>query len=518
MAKIKRMDQIKLIIRTYLNTRSFRETARRLKMSKNTVKPYLHRCWEHEEDLSKILKWDDEKLKAIFYRPVAKPDNDRATIFSDQVDYWIKELRRVGVTRHLLWEEYRQKHSGGYGYSQFCERLKREIGHKDLTLSLDHVPAEVMMVDFAGKKLHWVDADTAEVYTCEVLVAVFPHSQYTFVIALPTQQIMDFVYGLNQALLFFGGVPKVILSDNLKSYVTLADRYEPKFTQLCEQLGAHFQVDLQATRVAKPKDKASVENAVGVAYRRIYAPLRNEVFHSLRELNGAIGQQLCLHNAKPYQKKAGSREKIFRTYELPELGSLPSELFEIKKITSAKVQRNYHVFLGEEKNFYSVPYQYVGEQTEVLYTSQIVEIFLKGQRIALHKRLVARQCYRYQTNPSHMPKRHQEWKKARGYNAEYFLNEANKIGPATHWAVQRVLVSRIHEEQSYNSCKGIFSLGREYSVERLEKAVQRCRKVGKVNYTMLKRILQLKMDQAPEQPEQLSLPFHENLRGPKAYE
>ena len=161
--------------------------------------------------------------------------------------------------------------------------------------------------------------------------------------ALPSQCLADFIHGLNQSLLFLGALPNVILSDNLKAYVVRPDRYEPTFTQLCEQLGAHYQIDLQAARVASPKDKASVENAVTQMYRRIYAPLRDQVFHSIEDINTAIGAQLHRHNTKPYQKKNGTRQSMFQQYELPQMRPLPADLFEIKKIAGSKVQRKNNV-------------------------------------------------------------------------------------------------------------------------------------------------------------------------------
>lgn len=512
------MDQIKTIIENYLATGSIKRTAGQLKISKNTVRCYLRRGKKYHADLSKLLDLEADVLRSIFYPEASQKEQGRAEGFATQVPYWLGELRRVGVTRHLLWEEYRQGSADGYGYSQFCERLKKEIGRSDLTLSLSHTPGEVMMVDFAGKKLRWVDRDSGEIHLCEVLVCVFPHSQHSFAIALVSQQLMEFVHGLNQALLFFGGLPQVILSDNLKSYVIYADRYEPRFTQLCEQLGAHYQVDLQATRVAKPKDKASVESAVGIAYKRIYAPIRDEIFHSLEALNAGIREQLAKHNEKPYQKKAGCRKSIFETYELPEMRSLPSELFEVKYISKAKVQRNYHVFIGAEKNFYSVPYRYVGSKSEVIYNSKTVEIYIDNQRIAIHKRLFSRGNYHYQTQKDHMPKAHQEWKEAQGYDGQYFLGEAEKIGPATHWAIQHILICKIHQAHTYNSCKGVLSLAKKFTNPRMEKAALRCQAVNKVSYSMLKRILALNLDQAPEPPRQLSIPFHENLRGAEHYQ
>lgn len=519
MAKPKRMDQIQAILRNYLSSGSIKATARQLKVSKNTVREYVRRARAHHPDLSKILELDEAELHDALQDAGDAQKNDRLAVFEQQLDYWVKELRRVGVTRYLLWEEYRTKHLDGYGYTQFCEHFKRLTARQDLTLALDHKPGEVLMLDFTGKKMHWVDPDSGEVHACEVLVGVMPFSQYSFCIALRSQSLPDFIYGLNACLLFLGFLPLVILSDNLKAFVSQADRYEPTFTQLCEQLGAHYQLDLQAARVRKPKDKASVENAVTQVYRRVYARLRNETFHSLEALNEGIRQQLKWHNEQPYQKRAGSRLSLYQAHEITQMRVLPPDLFEIKKSTRAKVQRNYHVFVGEEKNFYSVPYTYVGKQAQVVYTRQVVEVYVDQKRIATHERLpLTGREYRYQTRTAHMPKNHQEWKKAQGYDAAYFLGQATRIGPATQWAIQQVLISRIHEPQAYNSCKGILQLAKKYNPQRLERAAQRCQEAGKATYTMLKRILRLKLAEQDEPDTQLSLGFHENIRGPEYYQ
>jgi transposase len=519
MAKQKRMDQVKAVLRNYLACGSIKATARQLKMSKNTVREYIRRAEAHSADLSVLVELEEDALSRLLYTSAGKQADARIAVFEEQIEYWLSELRRVGVTRELLWQEYRQVHPDGYGYSQFCEHLSRQVAQRDLTLSLDHTPGDVLMLDFAGKKMHWVDAESGEVHECEVLIGVLPFSQYSFCIALPSQSLADFIHGLNEALLFFGALPKVLLSDNLKAYVSKPERYEPTFTQLCEQLGAHYQVDLQATRVATPKDKASVENAVTQVYRRIYAPLRHTTYHSLAALNEAIRGQLRRHNTQSYQKKDGSRQVLYEQYERPSMRPLPADLFEIKRIAQAKVQRNYHVFLGEEKNFYSVPWQYAGKQAEVLYTRQTVEIYIAGKRVATHPRLSrGGREYRYQSSDAHLPRHHLEWKKAQGYDAAYFLEQARLIGPAAEWVMKQVLLSRIHEAQTYNSCKGILHLAKKHTPQRLEHAAKRCQAVEKATYTMLKRILQLRLDQGEETPVPRQLGLHENIRGPEYYQ
>lgn len=186
------------------------------------------------------------------------------------------------------------------------------------------------------------------------------------------------------AFLYFGGLPAALLSDNMKSYVIKSDRYEPTFNELCIQFSTYYGVELDATHVYKPKDKANVERHVQLAYQRILAPLRGQMFFSRSQLNEAIRKQLDLHNDQMFQGKTYSRRDQFNQYEKPLLKELPKELFDLKKSTRAKVQRNYHVVLGEDKHQYSVPYHYIGKQTVINYTSKMVEIYIGLDRIAHH--------------------------------------------------------------------------------------------------------------------------------------
>ena len=517
MGKLKRMDQVQAILDTYSLTGSIKRTAKILGVSKNTVKSYLRRAKQDVKVEPTVLQHCKEKRYALLYG--SPPDSSHRSVdFEARKSYWIKELPKTGVTRSLLWQEYKQVYPQGYSYSQFCELLKRELGRHDLTLSLDHKPGKIMQADFAGKKMFWTDRSTGEVHECEMFIAAFPFSHHGYAIAVPSQKTADFIYGLNEALRYFGKLPELILSDNLKSYVTKADRYEPKFNELCEQLGAYYGIGLKSTRVAKPKDKGSVENMVSQVYRSVYAPLRNETFHSIEELNVAIMIQLTQMNQRPFQKRQGCRQECFDQYEKPQMRDLPGEMFEIKKITKAKVQRNYHVFLGEDKNYYSLPYKYVGKNSLILYTRTQVEVYIDTQRVAVHKRIQANNSYRHQTDQAHMPSNHKEWLQAKGYKGEYFLNQASKIGPMTYWAISRVLQSQVHQAQSYNSCKGILRLSKTYSPQRMEAAATRCHAVSKVTYSMLKRILKSGLDKEEDHKDLFDIPRHGNIRGPQAYQ
>jgi hypothetical protein len=282
-----------------------------------------------------------------------------------------------------------------------------------------------------------------------------------------------------------------------------------------EMLAAHYGTTILAARVRKPRDKASVEKGVSVAYNQIYGPLRDQVFYSLEELNAAIRQQLDIVNSRPFQKKAGSRRELFETLEKPLLKELPCDPYLIKHVTEGKVQRNYHVILGEDRHQYSVPYTLIGKRLKIIYTIDTVEIYDGLSRVAVHKR--SYQKNGYTTGSEHMPERHRHHAQQRGWNAKDFEIQAARVGRATLLVVQRILQSRYFYEQTYNSCLGILRLGKQYGHQRLEAACRRIKDAPQVNYGMVANILKRNLDKTSTDPE-LFTPPHEQIRGPESYQ
>lgn len=506
-----RMDMIQKIIQFRAEGKGVRQISRLLGISRNTVRKYLARLASHEPELS-----DDEDRQKLICR--LQDSDQRQNILQALIPGYAVELKKTGVTRLLLWEEYKKQYPDGLSYGRFCDRIRSFKMLQDATLRICHRPGHTLMVDFAGKKQSWVDRRTGEVRQCEVLVCTMPYSGLTFAYAVESQKQEDFIEAINQALRYLGGLPQVILSDNLKSYVKRADRYEPEFTELCVQFSMHYGIELQAARVGKPRDKASVERHVGIVYNQLFGPLRKEVFHSLRQVNEAFARQLEKLNGRLLQGKPESRKEKFEREEKPLMASLPDTLFEIRKSTMAKVQRNYHVILGEDKHQYSVPCQYIGKRTQIMYTASTVEIYLGIERIAVHKR--DRRKHAYSTFPAHMPEKHRHFLEQKGWDAAYFRKQAERIGPSVRSAIDEILASKQILEQTYHSCLGLLRLEKKYGADRLEKACARALTTHRINYGIIRNILRNGMDR--KAPDAQEIPFktvhHANIRGPAAYE
>ena len=513
------MQTVRLIIQQLQKGFSQRRIARTLKLSRNTVKHYVDKMGATTLSLQELQDLCDTDLSTLIYSDAKGLQADpRKTDFLARIAYFLTELKRTGVTRLLLWQEYKQAYPEGYAYSRFCELLSEHKKVHSATMHFTYTPAEVVMIDFAGDKIGYVDPDTAEVVMCPVLVCVLPYSGYSYVRALPNGSTPQVVWALNECLAYFEGVPHTLKTDNMRQLVTRSCRYEPQFSDVIQQWALHNNIVLTAARVAKPKDKAPVENGGKLTYQRIYAPLRDRMFFSLSELNQAILEQLTLHHNAFFQKKTTSRKDVFALEEQPLLQALPAEVYIVRHQVEAKVQRNYHLTLGEDWHHYSVPFRFIGKSVSVVYDQDLVEVYYQNQRIALHKRSYKK--HGLTTAAEHMPEGHRRYQERRGWTPEYFVQQAARIGPSTEAYVQEELKGKRFTEQTYNACLGILRLARAYNALRLEAACRRALQGRTYTYRTLHNILQNNLDSLSDDQGQATLfqvPLHTNLRGPAAY-
>lgn len=503
------MRKIREMLRLRLNLgRGIREIARGVGASHSTVSDVLRRVeaaglsWPLPSDM------DDLKLEQELY-PVLRHGSSKP-----EADWsWVhRELRKKGVTLHLLWLEYRAGHPDGYVYSRFCQLYRRWEGKIDPVLRQEYRAGEKVFVDFAGQTVPITDPLTREVWQAPVYVAALGASSYTYAEALMGQDVVSWVGAHVRMLEFYGGVPEVLVPDQLKSGVSGSCRYEPEINPTFADMAGHYDIYVIPARPRKPRDKAKVEAAVGEVSRQVLAPLRNRTFYSLREANRAIWERLALLNERKFQKLDESRRSLFEKVDRPALRPLPGESYAIALWKKARVNIDYHVQLQDV--YYSVPFQLVKAEVDVRFTERLVEILHKGRRVASHAR--SRRKGAYVTNPEHRPTSHQkhlEWTPSR------MIRWGATVGPSTAELVKLILESRPHPEQGYRSCLGIMSLARKYSAERLELAARRAIACGATSYRSVGSILASGLDGMPlgKPEEPAPVADHENLRGASYY-
>lgn len=460
------MIRISEIIRLSSMGLSQRTIASSLQCSRNTVSDVLVRAGQNEIIWPLPDDVTDAQLLHILFperaqqSPYARPIPDCE---------WIhRELAKSGVTLSLLWTEYceqcRNHQQIPLMYSQFCNYYRNYARTQKVSMHIQRKPGEQLEVDWAGQTAAFVDRETGELIPVSIFVAVLSSSLYTYVEGFLSQNQENWIAAHVDAFSYFGGVPKIIVPDNLKTGVTRSDRYEPTINKTYQKMAEHYGTAIIPARVRKPQDKPNVESGVNLASTWILASLRNQTFFSLHELNEAIAEKLEQLNEKPFQKKPGNRRSIFLTEEQPMLQPLPNTPYEIATWKVATVHINYHISV--DLMHYSVPYEYVRQQVDVRISRNMIEVFFQQQRICSHVRLFGK-TNQYRTNEEHMPDKHRQFVQ---WNGERFLSWGKQVGPHTHAVIAGILQSKLIEQQSYRTCMGVLKLADKYSVARLEAA------------------------------------------------
>src|SRR5690606_17187065 len=456
------------ILRLHAQGVSQRGIASSCANSRNTIREVVKRAqklnisWPFQEDMT------DSDLQELLF-----PEKHEASNFRRKPDceYIHKELAKPGVNLALLWDEYclscRASDEIPYSYRQFCRFYHDYARKTKATMRIKRKPGEQLEVDWAGQTMNLTDNLTGDDIPVYIFVSALSCSQYAYVEGFLSMDTENWITAHIHALQFFGGVPRIIVPDNLKTGVIKASRSEPVINPTYQEMAEHYQTTIIPARVRHPKDKPSAEGAVGDISTWIIASLRNQKFFSLAELNEAIKEKLQEFNTKPFQKKKGNRHTAFTEEEKFALMPLPVSPYEMATWLKATVQYDYHI--NVDNMSYSVPYDYIQRRVDVRVTRTIVEVFYKNFRIASHKKLTGKLGQSI-TIPDHMPKEHKQFLE---FNKEYVLDWATSAGESTLATVKSILASYKVEKQALKSCLGLIKLSDRHSIERVEKACER---------------------------------------------
>jgi transposase len=489
---------------------SNRNVAKALKIGRNTVNDYVSIFKKHAFSYTELSILSEKDLAELF--PISDyKSNPKYEELAQYFSYFEKELTKPGCTLQTLWYWYLDKYPDGYRYTQYVTYYNLWSHKVKASGILHHKAGEKLFVDFTGKLLSYIDRSTGEIRKAEVFVGILPCSQYTYVQAVDSQKREDFIDALNGCLHWIGGVPKAIVSDNLKSAVSKGHKYAPLINKTLKDFALQYNCYVDPTRPYHPQDKALVEGAVNLVYQRIFYHVSKHTFFSLKELNEAIWERLEVYNKDLcFQNQKITRYQRYLEVEKEFMADLPPSPYQIRYYRNAKVQKIGHVFLSEDKNYYSVPYRYIGHQVEVQYNKDLVEVFFRNDRVASHKR-----CYKaghYTTVNIHMPSSHQAYN---DWSPEYFENKAKAVGEFTHKYIHRLIAQYTYPELGYKQSQGILAFLKAYKPERIENACKRGFEYQKSSYHTIEKILKNNLDMEDDlfKVPLNSIPVHENIRG-----
>ena len=507
--------EIHQLIQLKQNGTSNRKSAELLQINRNTVNDYIKVLKSTGLSYAELLLKTELEIRELFPQADTK-DRLRYKLLVDYLPGVHADRNLPGFTLRNCWSSYKEANPDGYGFTQFTEHYKRLYKKKKPSMPQEHTCGETLFVDYAGKKAKIENKQTGEVTEVELFVAILPWSQYTYVEATYSQKKEEFIESMNRCLSFFGGSPVAVVSDNLKSAVSKASKYEPYINKTFKSFGLHYNTVIHPARVFKAKDKALVEGAVNLCYQRILFPLRNITFFSLQELNTEIRKRLEIHNRTNFQDRDCSRLDLFAQTEKASLRPLPAQKFLMRQYKWISVNLAGHVKLNEDKHYYSVPAELdlIGKKVEMQYSQDTVEIYRHSKRIALHKR---KYYPGYSTRAEHMTEDQQQYSK---WNEKYFKEKAQNIGPVCEQFITKLIRSKQYPPQAFRQAHGIIMLKRLYTNNRIENACRIGLAAQKYSYRSIEQILQKGLDFNYQElfsqvyPDTSShIPQHENTRG-----
>ena len=360
---------------------------------------------------------------------------------------------------------------------------------------------EEAQVDFGTGA--WIDLPTGKRRRTHVFRIVLSYSRKGYSEAVYRQTTEDFIRSIENAFWHFGGVPKVLVIDNLKAAVKHPDWYDPELTPKIQSFCEHYGVTILPTKPRTPRHKGKIESGVGYVQDN---GLKGHRFTSLEGENDHLTQweagvaDTRIHGT--IRKQVG---KLFQEVERRALQPLPLERFQFFHEGQRVVHRDGHVEVA--KAYYSVPPEYLGRTLWVRWNLRLVRIFNgRMEQIALHPR---QEPGRFSTQDKHIAS---EKRSGVERGATYLLCRARMIGEhAARWAENMLQTRGI---EGVRVLQGLLSLAHRHDAGAIERA---CEVAFSHGAYRLRTIRQLLKRDAPEQETFAFLDEHPIIRSLSDY-
>ncbi len=517
------MKQIREVLRLYLLTNlSSRKIQGATGVARSTIQEYIKRCTASDITSVSILEsLSDDTLNEKLFGVSTNTPSKSTKILPDYntIHQEMKRRKKTKVTLMLLWEEYKRENGeNAYEYTQFRVYYRRYKQRLNPSMRQIHIAGEKVFVDYSGVTVDIYNQTTGEVESAQIFVAVLGASGYTYVHATHSQKQEDFILSHVQSYQFFGGVPQVVVPDNLKSAVISNNKNGIVLNESYAALARFYSMRVEPARPYKPKDKSKAEQGVQAIQRYILACFRHTKFFSVDDLNDAIADLLDRYNNKIMKHIGKSRTELFEEFEKEELQTLPANRYIYEQYKRAKVNIDYHIVL--EKCYYSVPFKFLQKEVEVRYSGHHVRIYYNNEIIATHPRL--RTVGMFSTLSEHRTPDHayihDKW------NPQRFDSWASSIGEYSTKFVTNALERADYPEQAYRRILAVLKLAKDYGYTEFELALMYALEHNTTTTKSIKSILdkRLYLQSSSSNNHSYSTPnlfnTHSNIRGADEYQ
>ncbi|MDO4266798.1 MAG: IS21 family transposase [Eubacteriales bacterium] len=512
------------VVELRLQKVGYATTQKRYGIGSSTVTLIMKRFRELGLSLEELKAMSPKAVETAFYPPENMQRSEKPLPDFDQIHARIAAMEHPNLA--FLWMEYKDKNPNGYQLSQFYELyrtfLSENFGQEKVTMPVERIPGERMYIDWVGDQPELLtDPATGEIRKVHIFTTTLGFSSLVYAEIFPDEKLPHFISGVVNALKFYQAVPKYLVPDNLKTAITKHSKDELLLNAVFSDLEDFYDTIVLPPPPRKPKGKPTVENHVRFLETHLVERLKEKIFTSIEAMNLETQKIIADINQRDFRNRKDirrSRQYAFETYDKPRMRPLPPGGF-----TSCdyryflRIPDNYH--LEYDGHYYSVLYTYHGKPAMLKATMSEIRICDENNRLICTHARSYRDFPRYITDDTHMPPEHQYYKELNAHDGAYYRRWASVYGEAMSTFIDRMLRSVKHEEQAYNSCKGILHTCQDVPRHIVEEAAQFCIDASACRYTYFKKALSRMMDHSSLQKRSTDgLPEHENIRGRDSYQ
>jgi len=373
----------------------------------------------------------------------------------------IQAMLDLGLSAQRIYQDLVSDHGFVGSYDSVKRFVRKQGSHRPLPFRrMECGPGEEAQVDFGtGAPIIGPDGKRRTTYVFRFILS---HSRKGYSEVRFRQTTEDFIACLENAFFYFGGLPQVVVIDNLRAAVKHPDWFDPELVPRLRSFCEHYKIVILPTKPYMPRHKGKVES--GVKYVQNNA-LKAKKFSSLQQQNEYLAHwEATVADTRIHGTTRQHVGRVFREVERPALRPLPLERFPMFKEAPRKVNRDGHVEVA--RFYYSVPPEYLGCTVWARWDARLVRIFNhRFEQIAIH---VRNEKSRYNTQAQHLDPRKISGIE-RGVN--YLLEKIRRIGPHTHqWAEAMVAARGI---EGTRVLQGMISLSRKHHSEEIEEACEK---------------------------------------------
>jgi len=442
------------------------QMSRTLKLDRKTIRGYLRQAEQiglsrHHPlpEKAELLKLFEAFLpthqRAAPVRKLLVPHQDEiVALMTDKVHpLKPKTAYEVICERHELQVSYGT-------FKRFLRTHAGEFARLNSTCRFETEPGEEVQIDY-GKLGLLYDPLRQKKRTIYAFIATLSFSRLKFVDIVYSQEQRSFIASHLRMFDFFGGVPRRLVIDNLKSGVITPDLYAPQLNKAYQEMAEHYGCFIDPARVRKPKDKGKVERTVPLVREMFRKAVALEPGLDIARAN-TLARTWCLDtngrrehgttHLKPYE--------AFQNLERDKLLPLPTSHFEVATWKAAKVHPDQ--FVQFEKKVFSVPQLYIGKTVWVRGTEKLIEIYDQHERIKQYPRNRQMRLFDRSDFPENVQLMLDE------QAVQHLLERAAAIGPRFKQFLLEVLSP--HAKLNYRRALGLLNFTGKYSATLLEAA------------------------------------------------